>query len=555
MRRHPIRFALSLTLLLAIAAPAPGAAAPAGIADALTTLLASRRHPWVEGGRFPDVGAAVDSLVARGGGPRWLVDGRPSAAAQAMLGCLGRAAELGLPAASYADQRLVAEAGALAAAPAGSVERDPARLARFDVALSVGALRFVTALARGRVQPDRVHETLRIARPRFDAVSAVDSLARGLDLVGVVSRVQPPWRHYRVLLGALARYRTLARDTTLVPLPGLPKVLKPGEPYAGGARLRRLLLALGDLPAAQARTDIVDTVYDETLVAAVKNFQARQGLKVDGVLGPGTGQRLQRPIGDRVVEIELALERWRWLPHAFDEPPILVNVPAFRLYAFSGADDSEAEMLPMDVVVGRAFDTATPLFTETMKYLIFRPYWDVPASIANGEIRPKAQRDPAYLERGDFELVQGSTVVPATASAIASIGRGVRVRQKPGPDNALGRVKFMLPNPYSIYLHDTNAQGRFAAERRDFSHGCIRVADPVALAQHVLRHQPDWTKEKIEVAMNAERPLQVNLERPIPVLIVYATAVAEENGRLHLYPDVYGLDRELAKLLAAGYPF
>ncbi len=554
--RRPIAVpAFASILLLSLLVSAPGAAAPAGIADALTSLLASRRHPWVEGGRFPDVGAAVDSLVARGGGPRWLVDGRPSAAAWAVLGRLERAPELGLPPASYADRRLVAEASALAAAPAGSLERDPARLARFDAALSVDALRFVTALARGRVQPDRVHETLRIARPPFDAVSVVDSLARGLDADGVISRVQPPWRHYRALLDALARYRTIARDTTLVPLPGLPKVLKPGDPYAGGARLRRLLLALGDLPAAQARTDIVDTLYDETLVAAVKNFQSRQGLKADGVLGPGTAQRLQRPIDDRVVEIELALERWRWLPHAFDEPPIFVNVPAFRLYAFTGADDAEAGMTAMDVVVGKAFDTATPLFTETMKYVIFRPYWEVPPSIANRDIREKALRDPGYLVRGDYELVQGSTVLPPTTAAISAIGRGVRVRQKPGPDNALGLVKFMLPNPYSIYLHDTNSKGRFAAERRDFSHGCIRVSDPVALAQHVLRQQPAWTKAKIETAMNAERPLQVNLERPIPVLIVYATAVAEENGRLHLYPDVYGLDQELTKLLAEGYPY
>jgi len=215
---------------------------------------------------------------------------------------------------------------------------------------------------------------------------------------------------------------------------------------------------------------------------------------------------------------------------------------------------AEAEMMAMDALLVRAYNTQTPLFTETMKYVIFRPYWEVPYSIATKEIRPKAQRDPGWLARNDYELVQGTTVVPATASAVASIGRGVRVRQKPGPDNALGRVKFMLPNPHSVYLHDTNAKGRFAAERRDFSHGCIRVADPVALLRHVLRHQPEWTPERIETAMNAERPLQVNLARPVPVLVVYATAVAQENRRLNLYPDVYGLDRELAELLARGYP-
>ena len=509
MRSLPAALALFLLTSCAIAVHFSTAAAAASEREALTTVLASRRHPWVEGRRFPDVGAAADSLVSLGGGPRWLVGGRPSAAAQAVLARLERATEFGLPTRAYADPRLVAEASALATAPAASPARDPERLSRFDAALTVGALRFVTALARGRVQPYRVHATLRIARPRFDAVAAVDSLARGLDVDGVIRRVQPPWRHYRVLLDALARYRTIVRDTSLVPLPALPKSLEPGATYAGGAQLRRLLLALGDLPAAQGRTDIADTVYDETLVAAVKNFQARQGLAADGVLGRGTSERLQRPLADKVVEIELALERWRWLPQSFAEPPIFVNVPAFRLYAFAGSDDAAADLVAMDVVVGRAYDTATPLFTETMKYVIFRPYWEVPYSIATSEIRPRAQRDPGYLARGDYELVQGSSVVPATAATIGAIGRGVRVRQKPGPDNALGRVEFMLPNPYSIYLHDTNAKGRFAAERRDFSHGCIRVSDPVALARHVLRHQPEWTQERIEAAMNAERPVSV----------------------------------------------
>jgi len=521
--------------------------------ETLASLLSTRRHPWVEGGRFPDVGADADTLVRRAGGLLWLVDGHPSAAAKDVLGRLERAHEYGLPSRAYVDPRLLSEAQVLAAAT--TTVGDRARLARFDAALTVGALRFVTALGRGRVQPERVHETLRISRPRFDAISAVDSLRRGLDPDGVIARAQPPWRHYRALLGALARYRTIERDTSLVPLPGLPRVLKPGDPYAAAARLRRLLLALGDLPAAQARTDFADTVYDPALEAGVKNFQARQGLAADGVLGPGTVERLQRPIGDRMREIELALERWRWLPHAFAEPPILVNIPAFRLYAFAGPDDAESAMLAMDVVVGRAFDTRTPLFTETMKYLIFRPYWDVPYSIATKEIRPHAGRDPAWLARANYELVQGSTVLAPTAAAIAAIGRSVRVRQKPGPDNALGAVKFMLPNPYAIYLHDTNSRGRFAAERRDFSHGCIRVSDARGLAEHALRHQAAWPRARIEEAMNAERPLQVQLERPIPVLILYVTAVADEGGRLHLYPDLYGLDRELTKLLAAGYPF
>jgi len=549
---RPLRSILPVfVLVLLLQTPASIARAQDDVVHARAAVIKSRSLGLVAGGRFPDVGAAAESWAERSPGPHWLDGGKPSKEAQELLARFERASELGLRPRDYATPQLVAEAKALA----GAGGADAARAARFDVAMDVAALRYLDALCRGRVPPEAAHATLRIAKPDFDVVPAADSLAQGRDVDGVISRVQPPWRHYRLLLPALARYRSIAKDSTLVPLPGLPKTLKPGAKYDHAAQLRRLLLALGDLPVVQARIDIADTLYDSTLVWAVRNFQGRQGLKADGVLGPGTAQGLNRPLGERVREIELALERWRWLPRSFDEPPIIVNVPAFRLYAFQGPSDAEAEMLPMDVVVGRAYKSDTPLFTETMKYVVFSPYWEVPSSIATGEIRPHAMRDPEWLEKNDYELVQGSTVVPASGSAIAAIGRGVRVRQKPGPDNALGRIKFMFPNPYAIYLHDTNSKGRFAAERRDFSHGCIRVSAPVALAHHVLRHQPAWTSEKIEEAMNGNRPRQVNLERPIPVLILYTTATADESGRLHLYRDIYGLDDELDALLARGYPF
>jgi murein L,D-transpeptidase YcbB/YkuD len=258
-------------------------------------------------------------------------------------------------------------------------------------------------------------------------------------------------------------------------------------------------------------------------------------------------------------QIELALERFRWLPATFSAPPIIVNVPAFRLYAFRGASDREDDMLSMDIVVGDSFDKHTPLFAADMKYLIFRPYWEVPASIMEAEVGPKALGDRGYLKRERMVLVRGESedapVLPATTENIKQIGKDVRVRQLPGPQNALGLVKFLLPNANDVYLHDTAAKGLFARTRRDFSHGCIRVSDPVALAAQLLGDQPEWTEARIRAAMEGEDNTRVNLSRPVPVCIVYATAIARQNGDVLFYPDIYDLDGELDRLLKKGYPY
>ena len=213
----------------------------------------------------------------------------------------------------------------------------------------------------------------------------------------------------------------------------------------------------------------------------------------------------------------------------------------------------------MDVQVGKAFKHETPVFAEELKYLVFSPYWEVPTSIMRGEIRPKAQRDPKYLARNHYELLEGysgdARVLRSTAENIARIGGAVRVRQTPGAWNSLGRVKFMLPNPYNIYLHDTPSQSNFAAAKRDFSHGCIRLSQPQALAEFVLRDRPEWTPTRIAEAMRATKPQQVNLLKPIPVYIAYTTVVARRDGAVHFYDDVYGHDRTLETLLRVGYPY
>ena len=404
-----------------------------------------------------------------------------------------------------------------------------------------------------------VHAQLFIPRASLAAEMAVDSLRDAGRQGSILERLQPRLHHYQLLKNGLARYRALARDSSLLPLTGMPHVTRPGMRLRAAGQLRRLLAATGDLPAHLAQAPAGDLVYAADLVAAVKRFQARQGFGPDGVIGPATVARLNRPFPERITQIELALERFRWLPPSFPVPPIIVNIPAFQLYAFRGATDREDEMLTMDVVVGGAFDKETPVFAANMRYLIFRPAWDVPVSILKAELGPKAHADPAYLKSEDMILLSGegehATEVPATRENLARIGTGIRVRQRPGPKNSLGLIKFMLPNAEDIYLHDTPAKGAFASFKRDASHGCIRLSNPVALAAHVLRDQPEWTTERIRAAMDGADELRVDLSGPVPVCIIYSTARARENGDVDFYTDVYGLDGELARLLQRGYPY
>ncbi len=340
-------------------------------------------------------------------------------------------------------------------------------------------------------------------------------------------------------------------------LPALPaKSVKPGDEYSGAAKLQRLLGALGDGPPGAADT-APPTTLSPAIVEALKHFQSRHGEKPDGVLGAATFTQLTRPLIQRVRQIELTMERWRWLPAELVTAPIIVNIPQFRLFAFESTADSEAHIRQMDVIVGKSFDsTQTPVFAADMSYLIFRPYWEVPYSIALKEVVPTARNNPADIERRQMEIVSGggdsATVMPNTRENVELVAKGtLRLRQRPGPNNSLGLVKFMLPNAYNVYLHSTPAQSLFAETRRDFSHGCVRVSDPVGLAQYVLRDSPEWTRERILAAMNGTQPLTVTLKNRIRVFIVYGTAIATEKGNILFFDDIYRHDERLEKALEA----
>ena len=495
--------------------------------------------------RFParrssaDYGAsqALRSVYAqRANAPLWSRDGRESAQAQAVVRELQRADTYGLERADYA----IADAG---------------HSGRFDVQLSAAALRFLSDLHYGRVKPSAAGFNLQGTHEPLDLAAALTGLAAASDVTQAIGAVEPPFHHYALLKGALAKYLDLVQHPELKHLPAISTPLKPGDAYQGGGpALRRLLTALGDLPAASP-TPPEDNTFSPELSAGVRAFQQRHGIVPDGVLGKSTFALLTTPFTKRVRQIDLTLERWRWLP-LFQTPPIIVNIPQFRLFAFRTTEDRVADILQMDVIVGKTYPrTQTPVFESDMRYVVFRPYWDVPPSILRNEMLPKIRANPDYLAAQRLQIVNGqgdnSPVVPPSPEAIEALASGrLRLRQMPGEDNALGLVKFMFPYTYNVYLHSTPAHRLFKESVRAFSHGCIRVSDPLALATHVMRDEPgDWTRERIDAAMNGSETVRVNLQHPITVLILYGTALATEAGPILFFEDIYGYDKKLEQQL------
>jgi murein L,D-transpeptidase YcbB/YkuD len=359
--------------------------------------------------------------------------------------------------------------------------------------------------------------------------------------------------HYQLLDAARLRYAALAAQPALTQLPALPvRALRAGDEYGGASALRTLLTALGDLEAAPASGEpapasAATEVLDPALQAALVRFQQRHGLEADGVLGPATWRALTTPLAARLRQIERTLARWRSLPANPYARAIFINIPRFRLYALDGVDDHEPDVLQMDVVVGRnVARLRTPTFTADLTHVIFRPYWDVPRSIVLRELLPAARRRPDYFSSRHFELVDGAgAIVPYSPQRLEQLASGaLRVRQRPGPDNALGAVKFVLPNGYGVYLHDTPEQRLFARPVRAFSHGCVRVAQPARLAAWVLEAETGWTAERIAAAMDGTAPLRVDLAEPVRVYVVYGTAIAREDGSVLFLEDLYGLDRD-----------
>ncbi len=485
-------------------------------------------------------------------GPIWFTGNEPRPAIAAALQALRAAGEHGLSPDDYAIDALERQLEPLRS---GRGRRED--VTRSDRSLTVAVLRFMSDLRYGRIPPQDVEPHYRAPPRAARFVAELRSDVEANRLAAAIDAVEPAFPLYGRLKRLLARYRVLAAEPPIA-LPALApsqSKIAVGDRYAGVPALWTTLLRLGDLDE-NAAPPVGDT-YSGSLAEAVRRFQARHGLQVDGVLGRETLAALDVPPSARVAQIALSLERLRWLPDLPPGPLIAINIPSFRLWAFADAADSGRATLSMPVVVGRAVRTETPVFIGEMRWVEFSPYWNVPPSILRKELLRRIARDRSYLDREGMEVVGAGadrTVYAAIdETTLAALDSGAaRLRQRPGPRNALGGVKFVLPNHLDIYLHATPAQELFARPRRDFSHGCIRVREPEALAEFVLRGRPEWTPAAIRAAMAAGENRNVRLAAPVPVVIFYTTVVVDSAGRAQFLPDVYGHDARLRDAIAAA---
>lgn len=521
----------------------------------LQSLLKEGTHPKSRWGAFPDYQAKLDELYQQTGlAPLWIKDGQPTPQAAAMIDSLAEADAKGLNAADY-DAALLKQ---WLAAPE-LANANPRETALFDLALSLATMRYVSNLYVGRVNPRHVDFGLSIEPKKLDLPALLKDIAASDHPKALVDAVEPKLPVYGWLKEALARYQALAKDTPTVAV-NFPAKFGPGAKHKDVPALRRLLLALGDIKEIKPELAESET-YDPELAAAVKAFQKRHGLAADGVIGKGTLAQLNVPLAERVRQIQLGLERLRWLPEDIKGLYLIVNIPSFQLYGSRDGEGFGHHDIQMNVIVGEAINGRhTPVFHSDMTYVTFRPYWNVPYQIAVKEYLPIARRNPGYLAQHNMEIVAnfGPNAQPyaASSSNIEMLASGaLKLRMRPGPKNALGLVKFTFPNNNNVYLHSTPSQGLFQRSRRDFSHGCIRVEDPVKLAEWVLADNAEWSRERIEAAMKGDSPKNVTLDKPIPVYIFYSTVLADREGRVSFFGDIYGHDRVLETLLEKGFPY
>jgi len=481
MDRRWLIAALLVTRSAVAGAGAPSGASEPAAGGGLSPDGRAGLRAMVEAGRVPDL-AWTDFTACRDDVSRfyqagaddlaWVRGGVPTGQARSVARALEAAARLGLDPDDYDGPAWRDRIEALdARAPAPEQE-----LVRFDVGLTVSAIRYVSDLSAGRLG----------ARTG----------------VGNVGRVR------------------LARAA--------------GEEHVELAAFVRGLLGAADVDAALAAAEPPFATYRRTVAA----FQRYLELAAAGDV----------QLAARAEQLKLTIERWRWLPHGFPVPPLVVNIPEFRLHVV----DPTAPW-SMKVVVGRAYRHRTPVFSAEMTQVIFHPAWFVPLSIQREDLVPRVEKDAGFLAEGGYEILdsRGGGVGVAPADAVEGLRSGaLRLRQLPGPANALGAVEFVFPNPQGIFLHGTPAQELFARARRDFSHGCIRVEDPLALAAWVLRDEPGWTLDRVRAAMDGSETIAVKLAHRTPVLVLYGTAVVAESGEVTFLDDVYGRDAALARALA-----
>lgn len=469
--------------------------------------------------------------------PMWVRDTGPKSKAREVLEVFRAAGEMGLNPGNYRVAEIEKRLNA----------SSPRELAELELLLSRAFIDFGRDINRGRILPTTASSENAIVAREIGPLTLIDGAEAADSIAAFVATLEPPTGDYRRLKEALASYRKLAAAGGWAEVPKGP-ALKPGARDARVPALRQRLAITDDIGAAAGG----DT-YDPALEAAVKKFQARHGLLGDGIVAKTTLEELNLPVARRIRQIELNLERRRWMDDDLGGDHVFVNVAAQEMKVVRDNQTVHSARL----VVGKPY-TRTPVFSERMKYIVLNPYWNVPPSIANGEYLPKLKKDPGYLRRQGIRIFAGNGDAAGEVDPYgvnwASLKRmPYSLRQDAGSKNALGQVKFMFPNRFNVYLHDTPSKSLFAKDLRIFSHGCMRVENPLDLAALLLADQ-GWTRKKIDATVASGKQRVINLTKPLPVHVTYLTAWVDEGGSVNFRRDIYERDKQLAIALTESLP-
>ena len=517
---------------------------PSSASTEIHTIIQAKQHPYLQPANFTHRAEDLDALYKQADYQLlWLGNLNTEKNITDALSVLANAGSDGLNKDHYDTAQLQEQYQKMLSLPFDAYKE----FANFDTALSLSLLRYLHDLHYGRVDPQGINFELKLREKKLiDLPSLIYTQLNQQTVSELPHQVEPKLHQYQQLKTALAQYRELASKTQAFQL-SIQKPIRVGEPFPQAEQMQALLIALGDLPKEE---NSKFTHYTDKLANGIKKFQHRHGLATDGTMGKTTIAELNQPLAQRLAQIELAMERLRWLPELSSEPSIIVNIPAFQLWAFDNINDPNANVTTMRVVVGKAMKNQTPVLMANMSFIDFSPYWNVPYNIVKNEIIPKLNQNGNYLNKENMELVSSNGINTFSEATISQLKQGtVRIRQRPGKKNALGKVKFLFPNKNDVYMHDTPSNALFSRSRRDFSHGCVRVSNPETLAEFVLKNQKGWDKDSIHHAMQSPKMQRVILKKSIPVLFFYTTAYFDQDNTLIFYPDIYEQDNVLQEAL------
>jgi murein L,D-transpeptidase YcbB/YkuD len=484
--------------------------------------------------------------------PAWSSSSEPLSIVDVFIQALQDANLEGLRGADYHLASIKSLLGELRLQQAGGRRPEPAMFADLDLLLTDAFLIYASHLLNGRVDPETIRAEWYVKSQKGDLVALLQTALDSNDVKKALKSVTPPHEGYARLRRVLAYYRGIAETGGWGKLVGSRKIAK-GDSGERILALRNRLIRSGDFRSKESPE--VDLFGDE-LENAVRRFQGRHGLAQDGVVGPATSEALNVPVEDRIRQIEVNMERWRWLPQTLGTRYLFVNIANFEL----GVMEDSQRVMSMRAIVGKPYQR-TPAFNAKMTYLVLNPYWNVPSDIARKEMLPLIKKDPEYLHKNNIRVFSGrdsdrKEVNPADVdwTSFTSGNFPYFFRQDAGPKNALGSIKFMFPNRFNVYLHDTPHRELFNRTVRPFSHGCIRVEKALELAEYLLAKDSRWTRETILEALDGSVDRAVKIPDPIEVYILYWTAWVDEDGTVQFRNDIYGRDKPLADALEEKPP-